>query len=56
MPTHAASYLTGALEIERIRDRWREKHPDAPLREFHYRLAGAGELPLGLAERLVLGG
>lgn len=53
-PTQAAAYLTGALQIERIRDRWREAHPDAPLRAFHDRLAGSGALPLGLAERIAL--
>ncbi|HEX5493214.1 MAG TPA: DUF885 domain-containing protein [Mycobacteriales bacterium] len=53
-PTQAAAYLTGALEIERIRARWRERRPNAPLREFHDALAGTGELPLGLVERLVL--
>lgn len=53
-PTQAAAYLTGALEIERIRQRWRDDHPGAPLREFHDQLAATGGLPLGLAERLVL--
>jgi Uncharacterized protein conserved in bacteria len=54
-PTQAAAYLTGALEIERIRDRWRQQNPNAPLREFHDRLAGTGEPPLRLAERVVMG-
>lgn len=52
-PTQAASYLTGALEIERIRARWRKRNPDAPLREFHDRIAGSGRLALALAERVV---
>jgi uncharacterized protein (DUF885 family) len=52
-PTQAASYLTGALEIERIRARWfAENRGD--LRTFHDRLAGAGSLPLALAERALL--
>jgi len=49
-PTQASSYLTGALEIERMRDRWfAEQRGD--LRTFHDRLAGSGMLPIGLAER-----
>ena len=52
-PTQAASYLTGCLEIERIRGRFiEEKHGD--LRQFHDRIAGAGALPIGLAERAVM--
>jgi Uncharacterized protein conserved in bacteria len=54
-PTQASAYLTGSLRIEQIRDRWRDQHPGAPLREFHDRIAGSGRLALGLAERLVLG-
>lgn len=53
-PTQAAAYLTGAMQIERIRQRWREDNPTAPLREFHDRIAGSGGLPLGLAERVAL--
>lgn len=53
-PTQAASYLTGSLEIERIRDEWRARHPGTPLAEFHAALAGSGSLPLGLAARAVL--
>jgi uncharacterized protein (DUF885 family) len=49
-PTQAASYLTGALEIERIRSRW-----TGGLREFHDTICGAGALPIALAERAVLG-
>lgn len=54
-PTQAASYLTGALEVERIRDRWRAANPGAPDKDFHAVLAGSGILPLGLAARAVLG-
>ncbi|GAA0915535.1 DUF885 domain-containing protein [Nonomuraea longicatena] len=49
-PTQAPSYLTGALEIERIRQAY-----DGPLKTFHDTLAGSGGLPLGLAEKAVLG-
>ncbi len=49
-PTQAPAYLTGALEIDRIRDDF-----TGTQREFHDRLAGSGALPLGLARRAVLG-
>jgi uncharacterized protein (DUF885 family) len=65
-PTQASAYLTGCLEILRIRQRFLESRGlgDTPpaevdvavLREFHDQLAGSGRLPLGLAERAVLGG
>lgn len=48
-PTQAASYLTGSLEIERMRDRWLAE--GRGLRDFHDRLAGSGALPIALAER-----
>ncbi len=52
-PTQAASYLTGCLEIERIRaDFLNTARGD--LRDFHNRLAGAGALPIGLAEQAVM--
>ncbi|HVF04577.1 MAG TPA: DUF885 domain-containing protein [Frankiaceae bacterium] len=54
-PTQAASYLTGALEIARIRDRWFAEARGS-LREFHDAIGGSGRLPLALAERAVLGG
>nr|MBA2569795.1 DUF885 domain-containing protein [Chloroflexota bacterium] len=64
-PTQASSYLTGCLEILRIRDRFLEQRGAggvpatevdvALLREFHDRLAGTGRLPIGLAERALLG-
>jgi uncharacterized protein (DUF885 family) len=64
-PTQAASYLTGCLEILRIRDRWLSARglggvppaqvPADVLREFHDRLATSGALPPGLAARVMLG-
>jgi uncharacterized protein (DUF885 family) len=64
-PTQASAYLTGCLEILRIRDRFLESRglapgsaataPVAVLRDFHDRLAASGSLPLGLAERALLG-
>jgi uncharacterized protein (DUF885 family) len=63
-PTQASAYLTGCLEILRIRDRYLEKRglaagtaaaaPVNVMRDFHDRLAQSGSLPLGLAERAVL--
>jgi uncharacterized protein (DUF885 family) len=47
-PTQAPSYLTGALEIERMANEW-----GGGLKDFHDRLAGSGGLPLGIAERLL---
>jgi uncharacterized protein (DUF885 family) len=64
-PTQASSYLTGCLEILRIRDRWLAAHghagpggaaPVPLLRRFHDELTSSGSLPLGLAERAVMGG
>jgi uncharacterized protein (DUF885 family) len=52
-PTQAASYLTGSLEIERIRGEYLGAGL-GDLRSFHDRLAGSGSLPLGLARRAVL--
>lgn len=54
LPTQAASYLTGSLEIQRIRDRWFAEARGS-LREFHDAIAGSGRMPLNLAERAVLG-
>ncbi|MET8865068.1 DUF885 domain-containing protein [Nonomuraea sp. NPDC004580] len=48
-PTQAPSYLTGAIEIDRIRESFR-----GTLKEFHDRIAGSGGLPLGLAEQVAL--
>jgi len=60
-PTQASAYLTGCLEILRIRRAWLDAHgfpdvaaedvPVSSLREFHDTIAGSGALPLGLAER-----
>ncbi|HET9257528.1 MAG TPA: DUF885 domain-containing protein, partial [Pseudonocardiaceae bacterium] len=48
-PTQAVSYLTGCLEIERLRTQW-----PGELKEFHDVLAGSGCLPLGLARKWLL--
>jgi uncharacterized protein (DUF885 family) len=52
-PTQAPSYLTGSLEIERIRDDYMARDL-GDLRTFHDTLAGSGFLPLGLARQAVL--
>ena len=59
-PTQASSYLTGALEIARIRDAFFAARGAAAgdvdtLRDFHDAIAGAGTLPIALAERAALG-
>jgi uncharacterized protein (DUF885 family) len=52
-PTQAASYLTGALEIDRIRDRYFAADLGS-LRAFNDTIAGSGMLPIALAERAVM--
>jgi len=52
-PTQAPSYLTGAMEIEAIRDEFLARGV-GDLKSFHDRIAGSGALPLGLARRVVL--
>ncbi|MEU7001159.1 DUF885 domain-containing protein [Nonomuraea sp. NPDC046570] len=49
-PTQAPSYLTGAIEIDRIRESYQ-----GSLKSFHDTIAGSGGLPLGLAEKAVMG-
>lgn len=53
-PTQAPSYLTGCLEIERIRDDYLTAGRGT-LKDFHATIAGSGRLPLGLARRATLG-
>ncbi len=53
-PTQASSYLTGALEIRRMREDYLSAGMGS-LRGFHETLAGSGALPLGLAQRSLLG-
>jgi uncharacterized protein (DUF885 family) len=48
-PTQAASYLTGALEIQRMRDEWLHQARGS-LRDFHDLLAGTGRLPISLVD------
>ena len=65
-PTQASSYLTGCLEILRIRDRFLAARglgnvapKDAPIeviREFHDRICASGRMPVGLAEQVVMAG
>jgi uncharacterized protein (DUF885 family) len=52
-PTQAASYLTGSLEIERLRERWLAEGNG--LRDFHDRIAGSGGMPVALAEQALFG-
>ncbi|MCU4184150.1 DUF885 domain-containing protein [Acidiferrimicrobium sp. IK] len=53
-PTQAPSYLTGSLEIERMRDRWFEERR-GDLRQFHDTIAAAPGMPLALTERACFG-
>jgi len=56
-PTQASSYLTGSLEIARIRELFFARHcasdTDA-LRAFHDGITSSGGLPIALAERAAL--
>jgi uncharacterized protein (DUF885 family) len=52
-PTQAASYLTGALELERIRQRYIDEGIGTA-RAFNDQVAATGSLPLGLAEQAVM--
>ncbi|HUS60973.1 MAG TPA: DUF885 domain-containing protein [Acidimicrobiales bacterium] len=54
-PTQASSYLTGSLEIERIRVAF-EKAGKGDVRAFNDKLAASGMLPIALAERAVMSG
>jgi uncharacterized protein (DUF885 family) len=51
-PTQAASYLTGSLQIEALRERWHEEGRGS-LREFHDAVAANPGLPVALVERLL---
>lgn len=63
-PTQASAYLTGCLEILRMRDRYftarghdGTRGGDVPkdlLRDFHDRLCASGRMPLGLAEQALM--
>ena len=52
-PTQASAYLTGCLEILRIRQRYLTERGNS-LRAFHDRLASSGGLPIALAEEVAL--
>jgi uncharacterized protein (DUF885 family) len=52
-PTQASAYLTGCLEILRIRDHYLQSGRGS-LREFHDKLASSGGLPIALAEEAAL--
>ena len=52
-PTQASAYLTGQLEILRIRSRFLEQGLGS-LRDFHDTIAASGGLPIALAEEAAL--
>src|SRR5688572_5108150 len=56
-PTQPISYLTGCLEIVRIREAFFDAHSSSDtdaLRAFHDGITSSGGLPIALAERAVL--
>jgi uncharacterized protein (DUF885 family) len=52
-PTQASAYLTGCLEILRIRGRYQSERRGT-LKEFHDCVAASGGLPIALAEEVAL--
>jgi uncharacterized protein (DUF885 family) len=52
-PGQASAYLTGSLEIERLRRRWFDDGHG--LTEFHDTIGGTGALPIALAEQALFG-
>jgi uncharacterized protein (DUF885 family) len=52
-PTQASAYLTGCLEILRIRQRYQTER-GGTLRDFHDKVAASGGLPIALAEEVAL--
>ena len=58
-PTQASAYLTGCLEIVRIRERFLAARNASlgdigHLRDFHDALVSSGDMPIALAERAVM--
>lgn len=53
-PTQAASYLTGSLQIEALRDRWTDEGR-GDLHAFHDAVAADPGLPVALVERRLFG-
>jgi uncharacterized protein (DUF885 family) len=51
-PTQASSYLTGALEIERLSRTWTGAG-HGTLAAFHDALTASGKLPLGVAAQAI---
>jgi len=52
-PTQAPSYLTGSLEIERMRRSYLDARKGT-LKQFHDSIATSGGLPIGLAEKALM--
>lgn len=51
-PTQAAGYLTGSIEIERVRDQWLAQGLGS-LRQFNDSLTDSGAMPVALAARAI---
>jgi uncharacterized protein (DUF885 family) len=54
-PTQPLSYLVGKLEILKVIDEYKEKHPGASLREIHDAVLSQGSLPPKLLRERLLG-
>lgn len=54
-PTQPQSYLMGKLEILKIVEEYRRRHPDTSLRQMHDAILAAGSLPPRLLRRQLFG-
>ena len=53
-PTQPMSYLIGKLEIVKLIDEYKKKHPEAPLKEVHDAFLSCGSLPPRLMRERLL--
>jgi uncharacterized protein (DUF885 family) len=54
-PTQPLSYLVGKLEILKVIEEYKEKHPGVSLREIHDAVLSQGSLPPKLLRERLLG-
>ncbi len=54
-PTQPSSYLAGKIEITKLLEAYKKRHPRATLKETHDRLLSYGSVPVSLAARMMLG-
>jgi len=54
-PTQPLSYLVGKLEILKVIEEYKERHPNANLREIHDGILSQGSLPPRLMQKRLFG-